>query len=656
MVSVDGSAPAGTLAAELAARLERQLEAAQQITHIGSWEWILATGMVTWSDELYRIYGLVPRSREITLDYFLNRVHPEDRERVQAEVRAALARGGRFAHRERIVQPNGVVRELDTVGDVVKDADGNPTGLIGTCRDVTEERRREEVIRLYADIVDNMQIGLSVWIADDPRDPASLRLVAYNPATEVATGIPLDGCLGRTLPAIFPAASATELPALLLVVGADAPVRELATYRFPDAPHAPTFAVRAFALPDRCVALALEDITVRVRDERLQEGERRALEMLAAGASLPDILEVICRYIEELAPPTLASILMLDDSGTRLRHGAAPSLPESYTRAIDGRPIGPRAGSCGTAAFLRAPVYVSDIETDLLWDDYRELARAAQLRACWSMPIMANDGRVLGTFAMYYHQPRVPDEACIHLIARAAHVAGIAIERRQLEDQMRALSARSEAIREDERTGIAREIHDELGQALTALKMDIAWVARRLGDTEAVRAKLAEMSTTADEIIQSVRRISAELRPGVLDDLGLQAAIEWQAEEFTRPTGVRCEVHSQLGDSRLERGLATTVFRIFQEALTNVARHAGATLVQVELGMDQGQMHLEVADDGVGLPEASRGSLGLLGMRERARRLGGDCVVKRRVPRGTVVSLTLPIPERRTDADKNLGA
>lgn len=657
MVSIDGGAPGGALAADIQSRLERQLEVAQQITHIGSWEWDLVRGSVTWSDELYRIYGDVPRSREITLEYFMSRVHPDDRDRVMGEVQAAIARRGRFGHRERIVRHDGSVRELDTVGEVIEDPQGKPVYLVGTCRDITEERRREEVIRLYADIVDNMQVALSVWIADDPRDPASLRLVAYNPATEQATGVSLDGAVGRTLPSIFPLAADTALPALLLGVGADVPLRELAAYRMSDAPGAPTFAVRAFALPDRAVALALEDITARTRAERLQAGERRALEMLAAGVPLGHILTVICRYIEELAPPTLASILVLDESGTRLRHGAAPSLPESYVHAVDGSAIGPRAGSCGTAAYLREPVFVADIDHDPLWDDYRALAQAAGLRASWSMPVLANDGSVLGTFAMYYRQPQSPDEASVRLIERAAHVAGIAMERRRLDDQMRALHVRIESIREAERTGIAREIHDELGQALTALKMDIAWVARRLGDTDEVRTKLGEMSGVADGIIQTVRRISAELRPGVLDDLGLEAAIEWQGEEFSRRTGVSCAVHSQLGSLRLERHLATAVFRIFQEALTNVTRHASASRVEVVLRAEGGVLELDVSDDGVGLPDGARTpSLGLLGMRERARLLGGDCVVRRRLPRGTTVSLRLPIPERRTDTDTPIGA
>ena len=625
-----------------AARLERQLETAQQITHIGSFEWDMTTNRVTWSDELYRIYGLTPRSVEVTLDVFLGRVHPDDRARVQAAVQGALERGGRFAYRERVVRPDGAVRELDTIGEVVLGEAGAPVGLIGTCRDVTEERRREETIRLYAEIVDRVSIGLSLWRCDTIGEPASLRLVAYNRATEAATGVALAGMMGRTLPAIFPSMMATELPALMAEVSEGTPVRELPAYRL----GAGTFAVKLFAMPDRAVGLALEDVTERARSQRVLEGEQRALEMVAAGAALREILGAIVAMIESAAPPgTIGSILLLDASGTRVVQGAAPGLPDAYNRAIDGAPIGPKAGSCGTAAYRREPVFVDDIATDPLWDDYRALADEHQLRACWSWPIMATDGGVLGTFAMYHREPRSADATVRALIARAAHVAAIAIERRQLDDRLAALSERIEAIREDERTGIAREIHDELGQALTALKMDIAWVARRVDATSIIAPKLDEMSHATDEIIGSVRRISAELRPGILDDLGLRAAIEWQADDFTRRTGVPCTVRAEIGDLRLDRGLATTVFRIFQEALTNVARHASAARVEVSLALERGNLRLEVVDDGVGVPAGGprSGALGLLGMRERARRAGGDCVVARGPSGGTRVVVTVPL-------------
>ncbi|HEY3818531.1 MAG TPA: GAF domain-containing protein [Polyangiaceae bacterium] len=627
-------------------RIERQLALAQQITHVGSWEWDAASGVVAWSDELYRIYGFEPRSRAITFEFFLSRVHPDDLARVQREVRLALERGGRFAYPERIVRPDGSVRELDTVGEAARDSEGHVVGLVGTCRDVTAERRQVETIRIYGDIVHHMQIGLSVWEVADPDDIATVRLITHNPASEVVARRSLAGCIGMPFRGIFPFGAGSPIEKLLLDVARDGQVREAAVDHSQNPAHPMrALSAKAFPLPGGRVGLAVEDVTEVARARRLKDAEHRVLESIASGAALGSILETLALAIEEYSPPTIASILLLDADGLHVRHGAAPHLPAGYTRAIDGEPIGPRAGSCGTAAFERRPVYVRDIETDPLWDDYRSLARAHGLRACWSTPILSNEGAVLGTFALYYREPRAPTAEDLALIARATHLAGIAIEHVELEDQLRALSAHVESVREDERTGIAREIHDVLGQALTALKMDVAWLARRVTGPEILIEKLQVMSQTTDEIIQQVRRISTELRPGVLDDLGLLAAIEWQAQEFEERTGTLCKVESNVGDVLLPRDVSTALFRIFQEALTNVARHAGAAEVGVRLWLEGDDLCLEIRDDGKGITRAEVSnprSLGLLGIRERARRLGGGGKVAVGPAGGTIVSVRVP--------------
>jgi PAS domain S-box-containing protein len=630
---------------ERLARVERQLAVAQQITHIGSWEWDVRTNAVTWSDELYRIYGLSPQSREITLEFFLSRLHPEDRSRIQAEVGKALERGGRFAYPERIVRPDGSVRVLDTVGEAAKDDAGKTVGLIGTCRDVTEERLRDETIRLQADIVHHVQIALSVWEVRPPTEPERLRLVAHNPAAVSAARRPLEGTIGKGFREIFPYGGGGQIEALLLAVAGDGHVRETTVPRSHNPAH-PTRAVaaKAFPLPGGRVGLAVEDVTEITVARRLQDAEYNVLERIAAGAPLAETLESIVLAVEERLPPVIASILLLDADGLHVRHGGAPHLPSAYVTAIDGAPIGPRAGSCGTAAYLRQAVFVDDIEKDPLWTDYAELAHAHGLRACWSTPILSNDGRVLGTFALYYREPRTATGEERGIIDRATHLAGIAIDQRQMEDQLRALSGHVESVREDERTGIAREIHDVLGQALTALKMDLALVARRL-DGEPLE-RVGAMSRATDEIIQQVRRISAELRPGVLDDLGLLAAIEWQSHEFEKRTGTVCVVTSSIGDERFPRDPSTALFRIFQEALTNVARHAEAKRVDIRLSLADGAIRMEIRDDGKGItPSAltNRRSLGLLGMRERARRLGGRAEIATVAPHGTCVTVEVPL-------------
>ena len=170
------------------------------------------------------------------------------------------------------------------------------------------------------------------------------------------------------------------------------------------------------------------DITEHKRAEILLGGEKIVLELMAKGVPLAEILMVITRNVEAQSNDTLCSILLLDADGIHLRHGAAPSLPEAYNLAVDGEAIGASAGSCGTAVYRKQQVIVTDIETDPLWTDYRELALEHGLRACWSTPILAAGGRILGSFALYHRTPRAPDQADFDIIERLTHLTGIAIE------------------------------------------------------------------------------------------------------------------------------------------------------------------------------------------------------------------------------------
>ncbi len=186
---------------------------------------------------------------------------------------------------------------------------------------------------------------------------------------------------------------------------------------------------------------AITDITERKRAESLLAGQKRLLEMVARGATLTQILDSLCLLVEEQTSDVFASILLLDSNGKQLRHGGAPSLPKAYTEALNGSEIGPSAGSCGTAAYTGKQVIVSDIASDPLWANYREFALAHSLRACWSTPIFSSEAKVIGTFAMYYREPRSPSLRDQEIITQITHLAGVAIQRRMAEDALR----RSEA-------------------------------------------------------------------------------------------------------------------------------------------------------------------------------------------------------------------
>lgn len=223
-------------------------------------------------------------------------------------------------------------------------------------------------------------------------------------------------------------------------------------------------------------------------------------------------------------------------------------------------------------------------------------------------------------------------------------------------DQLRALTTYLQYVREEERTRIAREVHDELGQALTGLKLDMSWLASRLQKTTpALTDKAKTMTAHIDETIQTVRRIATELRPGILDSLGLVAAIEWQANEFQTRTGVPCTVTTSVAEVPWEHDFATVFFRIFQETLTNIMRHAKATRVDVELRPDDRHLVLVVRDNGRGISEeeiAGTRSLGLVGMRERAMLIGGEVTLQGSPGKGTTVTLRVPLPTPATSSDQ----
>ena len=238
------------------------------------------------------------------------------------------------------------------------------------------------------------------------------------------------------------------------------------------------------------------------------------------------------------------------------------------------------------------------------------------------------------------------DQVCL------LHVADDITLRKRAEQALRALSARLHSAREEEGTRIAREIHDELGGALTGLKWDLEKIDKTLNglanglQLAEVRNRIGSMTTLIETTINTVRRIAAELRPGVLDDLGMVAAIEWQIEQFQSRSGLKCHLTNNANEIELDREKATAVFRILQEILTNVLRHAHAANLYVKLGRSKHCFEVEVKDDGRGITESQRmnsRSLGLLGMKERALLVGGEVRVTGSEGAGTTVVVRVPL-------------
>ncbi len=224
-------------------------------------------------------------------------------------------------------------------------------------------------------------------------------------------------------------------------------------------------------------------------------------------------------------------------------------------------------------------------------------------------------------------------------------------------EQLRALAERLQCVREEDRKRVARDLHDQIGQILTSIKMDLTWMTRHLPDSQGeVLSRLKESILSINDGVKAVRSICSGLRPGVLDDLGLAAAIEWQASEFASRNGIDCEVSVPRVDLHLDGDRATATFRIFQECLTNVIRHAQAKTVRVDLCQEDENILLTVADDGIGFHDGGTltalGSLGLLGMKERAQFCGGDVQISSSLGKGTTVIVRVPVDIPRTERNE----
>lgn len=255
---------------------------------------------------------------------------------------------------------------------------------------------------------------------------------------------------------------------------------------------------------------------------------------------------------------------------------------------------------------------------------------------CAAAPLRNAEGRTIGRVIVFRD-------------ISARHQAEF--ELHQSHEQLRALAGHLQAAREAERIHLAREIHDDLGQALTGLRMDLVWVEKHWpapgtpDAAENAQARLKSALQAVDAMVQRVRRLASELRPGILDDLGLVAALEWQAREWQERTGIACHFSSSHDQIALATEPRTALFRIFQEALTNVLRHAAASRVEARLTRDADHVRLSISDNGRGFVEGSSGPkcLGVLGMRERASIAGGSVVIRGVPGAGTTVEATIPV-------------
>lgn len=270
-----------------------------------------------------------------------------------------------------------------------------------------------------------------------------------------------------------------------------------------------------------------------------------------------------------------------------------------------------------------------------------------------NIPIITRGGE-RRTIAWHLVAVRSREGKIIGALGSGSDVTERTRSQHQLEESrelLRNLTEHLQSTREEEKKRISREIHDDLGHALAILRMDLAWLKKRLPENRgALLHKVDSMSNSIAVAIQKVKAISAGLRPGLLDDIGLTAAVEWQAEEVEKLTGIRCKVTSNPTEMILDRDRSTVIFRSFQQLLTNVIDHAQATRVEIKITQTSDNIMLEVQDNGIGITEEQINnpkSFGLVGIRERLRFLGGELEIAATNGKGTIAKVAIPLTKRR---------
>jgi len=363
-----------------------------------------------------------------------------DRQAVQRHAKDCFEQPGRTLRWEaRKIRKDGTMLWVRETGNAV--VLKNRPVLLVVCEDITEQKRAEAAARRsenqLRDVIETMPAHVWSTLPDGALDFVNQRWQEF-------TGLPLEDALGWNWETVVhPDDKSRFVAEWRAALKNQQPMESEIRVRRKDGEYRWLF-VRNVPLRNELgnivkwygTGIEIDD---RKRAEALLSGEKRILEMMAKGDSLAQILDSLCRLVEEQTAGVLTSILLLD--GNRLRHGGAPSLPKAYTDAIDGVVIGPSVGSCGTAAYRGEQVIVEDIATDPLWADYREAALPHSLRACWSTPVFSTQGKVMATFAMYYREPRSPSPRDQEIIEQITHLAGVVIARKLTLEALR----RSEA-------------------------------------------------------------------------------------------------------------------------------------------------------------------------------------------------------------------
>lgn len=625
---------------------EARLSMALESGRMGAWEWDFASGIEYWTPEQEKLFGQLPGRGIYPAEQFFNQVHPEDRERIVSESEQASALGQDFIEDEfRIIRPDGSMAWIASRSRVHRDAQGLAVRMSGVNMDVTERKQAEEALR-----------------------ESELRFRRLSDANII-------GIVTASLDAVI-----TSNDEFLRMIGCSQ--EDVAFKRIDWQAMTPA---EYIALDQKGLAQLMDQGWSDPYEKEFIRKDGTRVPVLVGGALLTrEPLTWIC-FVVDLSE---RKRIEADLQAANYRFSIAEEAANSFSYAWDleagviersaglqrvlGYAPGELAGTYEAWADLvhpddKPPVTreqavhtLRQITQEAFGFEYRARHKNGQYRWLYERGVVLCNAngevhQVIGQ-AVDVTERKEAEEALRASESRyrelsatlEARVAERTLELAESREQLRELSAYVVRMREEERARIAREVHDELGGSLTVLKMSLARAARGHEEEAELITNFRDMRVQTDNLVKMVRRIASDLRPSILDDFGLIPALEWQAQEWSQRIGIPCRLDSSMVAEGLDLDAErrTAVFRVFQESLTNIARHARASHVSATLLEDDGVLELVVKDDGQGIdPARLKGgkSLGLLGMRERIREVGGNFEIDSAPGRGTAICVRVPL-------------